>query len=214
MNKCFYCGNECDDKCHIKDFVKKTFTNYDIVMYPKSNYICDECVWAFGSKSQIQMIDGEIREGNPRNYSWFITETKKIAFTKKHIEEIKYLMFHINVIPFKLILSDSGQKHLIFRASWNYDKDNYIVQFEEQKIVINLKDFAYRLFLCNNLSAAIGKVALLNPDKVQYAITVQKYYNNLKNYEEWLKIYKKPISQLAVWLAKNKQEAQNESINT
>ncbi|MGD8707067.1 MAG: hypothetical protein PVI88_00100 [Nitrosopumilaceae archaeon] len=214
--KCFYCGSNCDKKYSIKEYVKKTFTNYDIVACPDSQYVCDDCVWAFGSNSEIQMIDGEIRNGSPRNYSWFITKNKKIAFTKKHIEEIKYLLFHIKKKPFKLVIADSGQKHLLFRAPWNFDKNNFILQFEEQQIIVDLKELAKRIFICNRLSAAIGKVAILNPDKVQYAIAVQKYWNDLIEYEKWLKIHMQPLSQLAVWLAKNKQEAQNEyqSVNT
>ena len=77
IDKCFYCGKECGSEYKKKEFVKKTFTNYDIIKNPVSEYICDECVWAFGSKSEIQMIDGEVRQGNPRNYSWFITKTKR-----------------------------------------------------------------------------------------------------------------------------------------
>jgi len=213
---CFYCGNKCNKLFNKKEYVKKTFTNYDIVKYPISNYICDDCVWAFGSDSKIIMIDKEIRSGNPRNYSWYITNNKKIAYTKKHIKELRELLLNIPEIPFKIVLSDSGQKHLLFRADFNFEKDNYIIQLEEEKILININKLKEYLYLADRLSAAIGKVAILDCEKISYIITIEKYYEDLTDYENWLKIYKKPMAKVAAWLSKNKEEASNEykSINT
>ena len=36
IDKCFYCGKECGSEYKKKEFVKKTFTNYDIIKNPVS----------------------------------------------------------------------------------------------------------------------------------------------------------------------------------
>lgn len=209
-NYCYYCGKVCSDKYHIKDFVKKTFTNVDIVCYPGSKYICEECYYFFNSNSEIIMIDGEKRIGPPRLYSWIITNDKKIAATKKHIKELRDIVLNPPELPFRIILSDSGKKNLVFRAKLARIKNNYPVQFEEEIVYVNIEELKNRLLLADKLSAAIGKIAILNCDEISYAITIYNYYNNLNDYEKWLKIYRQPLSRLASWLAKNKECASNE----
>lgn len=209
--KCFYCGNQCNNDYLIKDYIKSTFTNYDIVKNPNSNYICDECIWAFSSDQQIILIDGEIKEKqSPRNFSWIIIKDKKIAATKRNIKELREIILNPPKPPFKIVLSDSGQKHLLFRAIWAQSQDNYLIQFEEEQIIINIIGLQKRLILADKLSAAIGKIAIKNPDKISYAITINNYYDDLTDYENWLNIYNQPLSRLAAWLAKNKEDARNE----
>ena len=210
--KCFCCGNECNRNNLIKDYIKPTFTNYDIIKNPDSDYICNECIWAFATNTEtIELIDGEIRKDNtPRLYSWIITKDRKIAATKRHIKELREIILNPPNTPFKIILSDSGQKHLLFRAIWAQTQDNYPIQFEEELIVVNIIELQRRLIITDRLSAAIGKVAIKDCERMSYAITVNNYYDDLTDYENWLNIYKEPLSRLAAWLAKNKEDAGNE----
>jgi CRISPR type IV-associated protein Csf1 len=214
---CFYCNNNCGQSNKVKNYLKPTFTNLDIIGTPNSEYICDECVWAFSTGNQeIILLDGEIRQGqSPRLYSWIITD-KKIAATKTHIKQLREIILNPPLPPFKIILSDSGQKHLLFRAIWALSQDNFPIQFEEEQIIINILNLKERLTIADKLSAAIGKVALNNCEKMSYAITINNYYDDLTDYENWLNIKNEPLSRLAVWLAKNKEDARNEypTINT
>lgn len=206
--KCYYCNNNCFHQNYIKDYLKPTFTNHDIAKCPDSKYICDECIWAFATNTEdIYLIDGEIKKNStPRLFSWIITD-KKIAATKKHIKELRDIILNPPNPPFKIVLSDSGQKHLLFRAIWAQSQDNYPVQFEEERIIVNVAELQRRLIIADKLSAAIGKVAIKNCSKMSYAITVNNYHGNLTDYENWLNIYNEPLSRLAAWLAKNKEEA-------
>lgn len=215
-NKCYFCNSDCNDEFLAVSYIRKTFANYDIIKSPLSKYICSDCAWAFGSKSEIIMNDGEIRIGSPRNYSWLIAGDKKIAYTKAHLKKIRQLILNPPRPPFKIIISDSGQKHLIFRLNYSNIRDKYVLQFEEMQIKINTNELQKRLLLCDKLSAAIGKMALLNCDKISYTITIYNYYENLTDYENWLKIKNEPLSKLAAWLALKKEDAQNEypTINT
>ena len=208
---CFYCGNKCTNNYSIKNYLKTTFTNYDIVKSPDSDYICDECVWAFSSNQQIVLVDGEIKENqSPRNFSWIITKNKKIAATKRHIKELRDIILSPPEPPFKIIFSDSGQKHLLFRTIWAQSQDNYPIQFEEEQVVVNIAELQRRLIITDKLSAAIGKIAIKDCERMSYAIIVNNYYDDLTDYESWLTIYKEPLSRIAAWLSKNKQEAMDE----
>ena len=88
--KCYYCGVNCHNEYNIQEYVKKTFTNHEIVFCPDSEYVCQGCVAAMGSKTKIKMVNGEIRIGSPRLYSWVVTESSRIAYSKSHIWEMKY----------------------------------------------------------------------------------------------------------------------------
>jgi CRISPR type IV-associated protein Csf1 len=210
MFNCFYCGSKCDDNNRVKDYVKKSFTNHDIVFNPESEYICDDCVYFTGSKIDIIMIDGEIRNSVGRSFSWIVTKNEKLAASKSHIKELRKIILNPPEPPFKIILSDSGKKNLAFRCRWQLEKDNYYLQFEEESILINIEDLKNRLYLADRLSAAIGKVAIKKCDAINYAVAIENYYHDLSDYESWLKIMNEPLSRLAVWLAKNKEDASNE----
>jgi hypothetical protein len=218
MEKCFYCGNDCELNNTVKNYLKPTFTNLDIIKTPNSEYICNECVWAFATGNQtIILIDGEIRENqSPRFYSWIIEKDKKTAATKAHIKQLREIVLNPPLAPFKIILADTSQKHLLFRATWAQSQDDYPVQFEEEQIIVNIAELQKRLIIADRLSAAIGKIALSNCERMSYAITVNNYYDDLTDYENWLNIKNESLSRLVVWLAKNKEDAGNEypAINT
>jgi CRISPR type IV-associated protein Csf1 len=208
---CYFCGCVCTNKYSTKDFVRSTFTNVDIVADSLSKYVCEECAYFFGSKSKIEMIDKEVRTGSPRLYSWVITKDKRIAFSKKHVKEIREKILIPPEPPFKIIISESGKKNIAFRSIWAQTKDDYPIQFEEKRIYVNISKLISRLKLADYLTAAIGKPALLVKPHFNYFIAVNDYYNTISEYEKWLTIQNELLSQLAAWLAKNKEESRNES---
>lgn len=208
--KCFYCGKNANDNFSVKDYVKKTFTNYDIVFNSGSKYICDDCVYFTSSKIDINMIDGEIRNSTGRLFSWVITKNEKLAASKSHIGKLREIILNPPEPPFKIVLSDSGKKHLVFRCRWQLDRNNYYLQFEEESIFVNIECLKNRLYLADRISAVIGKVAIKRCYNIKYSIAIENYYHDLSEYELWLKIMNEPLSRLAVWLAKNKEDASNE----
>lgn len=211
MYNCYFCGSICTEEYTTKDFVRPTFTNVDSVADPLSKYICEECSFFFGSKSKIEMVDGEIREGTPRLYSWIITKNKRTAYSKKHIKEIREKILSPPDPPFKIIVSESGKKNIVFRSIWSQTRDNYPIQFEDKRLYVNIDELTDRLKLADHLTAAIGKPALLIKPHFNYYIAVNDYYNTISEYEKWLTIQNEPLSQLAAWLAKSKEASRNES---
>jgi len=208
--KCFYCGLFCDETYVKKDYVKKTFTNRDIVKFPGSNYVCGCCVESLAGLAKTKQIDGTVktgRGGSPRICSWILTENKKIAMTKKHMRVLRRIILKPPKPPFSIILADSGQKQLIFRAPVNHDRNVFSVLLEEKTIEVNKDILKIYLDKAVIVSAAIGKIALKNPDQfINYKNVIELYDSEL-SLVEWLEIYTSPLGELAAWLCPGKDES-------
>jgi CRISPR type IV-associated protein Csf1 len=204
---CFYCGTECGKEYTTKEYVSKTFSNHDEILRPMSSYVCEGCLKSTSSSYDITMINGEERKNQwVRLYSWIITKEKNIAATKSHIPQIRDIILSPPDPPFSIIISDSGKKQLIFRAHVSFDKDNYPILLEEEKIIVNIEELKNYLLLADAVSLMIGKTALLNCDNFSYAMACSKYNDGMENYEKWLNIKNKKLATLAAWLAKPKGE--------
>ena len=209
-NKCFYCGLDCDETYKKKDYVKHTFTNRDIVKYPGNDFVCGCCVESLAGLAKTKQIDGTIktgRGGSPRMYSWVLTENKKLAMTKKHMRVLRRIILNPPKPPFSIILADSGQKQLIFRAPVNHDRNVFSVLLEEKNIEVNRDLLKLYLDKAIIVSAAIGKIALKKPDQfINYKNVIEKYGSELP-LVEWLEIYSSPLGELVAWLCPGKDES-------
>lgn len=216
-NKCFFCGVLCGTEYLRVDHVKDSFTNRDIVANPESEYVCGCCVASIGQgDDEIEMINGDMKKRKnsrgmqPRMYSWVLTKDKKLAATKEHITELRNVILTPPSPPFAIVLADSGQKQLLFRAPITYDSTIFPVMLEEEIIIVNKKDLKTAIDAATKICAAIGKRSLLECKTISCAILCEKYYGNIYALQEWTKIYSSSKGQLAAWLCKNKEEAQNE----
>lgn len=212
---CFYCGISCDDKFQKDDYVKKTFTNRDIVARPASNYVCGCCVEAMAGKANTVQVDGTTktgRGGSPRMYSWLLSEAGKHAFTKRHLDYARSIVIEPPKPPFSIILSDSGQKQLIFRAPVNWSSEVFSVLLEEKVIDVHFFSFVKYLELATICSAAIGKKQLTDPNSFIAYKSVIDLYGTEENLEKWMEIYASPMGELAAWLCPGKKDARNEYI--
>lgn len=215
--RCYYCGAPCGDEYRTKDYVKDTFTNRDIVKFPGSPYVCTGCVESLGQgPDEILMIDGtvKVRENSrgmqPHLYSWILTQDKKLAATKAHISFLRETILNPPEPPFAIILADSGQKQLIFRAPVAMSREVFQVMLEDAVIEVNPEQLLDRLALALPIVAALGKPALLDEITVSSCIQYHKYFGDIDALEKWLEVKNEPLSRLAAWLSKNKEDAQNE----
>jgi len=162
----------------------------------------------------IHMLDGGFKAFEkpsptvaPRMYSWFLTVEKRLAFTKAHIGLIREIIIAPPDPPFSIIISDSGQKNLIFRAPIANNRDYFPVMLEEAIIEVAPQLLKERLTLCGSISAKIGKPVLSEKGKYQmgHCISAKKVgvFNELM---EWEKIKEEPLSKLAAWLAPPKEK--------
>ncbi|EMO53921.1 hypothetical protein [Leptospira noguchii] len=214
--KCYYCGSSCNQNFSVKEYVKKTFTNRDIVAQPASMYVCGGCVASFAEKITVQLMDDEIRDTQRvRQYSWIITENSKIAATKKHIKELREVILNPPNPPFLIVLADSGQKHLIFRSKIAYSKDIFPVTLEDQVILVRSNVLRERIEMLKPIIAATGKPAISDFVSVNLAISVIEYHGKIgeKYLEEFLSVKDDALTKLALWLAPNKEDCSNEYTN-
>ena len=211
-NNCYYCGSNCGDEYLAKKFVKATFTNRDIVKYPSSEYVCGSCVESLSYNVDIELIDGDKKPSSRVVlYSWILSKSQRIACTKKHREEIKNFVLNPPEPPFSIVIADSGKKQLIFRAPVSFDRSMYRLILDDDIINVDvekLKDFITK---AEKLCASIGKMKLSDPENIGVFVAFEKYYgDDFKILNDWLEIYKNPLSKLAIWLCKPQKECQNE----
>jgi len=221
-SRCYLCGANCDESFIASEHIKDTFTNRDIVKCPGSRYVCAGCVDLLGwGNDEMLMLDGTIKQRSndkgmaPRMYSWFITKNKKWAFTKAHTALIREILLHNQPEPpFSIILAESGQKHLIFRAPVAMSNTEYPVMLEEEIVIVKPELLESRISMALPIVAAIGKPALLGELGFNAFIAFEKYHGNTVALEEWLKVQHEPLSRLAAWLSKSKEDAQIECPTT
>lgn len=212
-HRCYYCGLSCDETYTKKEYVKDTFTNRDIVRFPGSDYVCGCCVESLITGYETTLIDGERktgRGGSPRMYSWILSASSRQAFSKKHMAFARAVVLDPPDPPFSIILSESGQKQLIFRAPVNYDRKMYSLMLEDKYILVDtevLRHYLQKAILC---SAAIGKIALKTPDEFINHKNIIEFYGEEKPLVEWIEIFESPMGELAAWLCPGKEESQKD----
>ena len=214
--RCYYCGAECDDTHKTKTYVKDTFTNRNIVKYPASEYVCQGCVMSLGDGwADMPLIDGTVKEFTtprgmaPRMYSWLITQDKRLAFTKAHIAIVREMLTDPAKLPeppFVWVLSDSGQKQLIFRAPVAWSKEAFSVMLEDQVIDMTPEELHERLHLARSISLRIGKPVLTGSITTASYIAAHKAGVPVMTLKAWEKVQREPLSQLAAWLAPPKEK--------
>jgi hypothetical protein len=216
-HRCYFCGADCDGTCPSSDYVKDTFTNRDIVKYPQSRFVCRGCVESLGwGEDEMLLLDGSVKKREnargmaPRMYSWVLTSGSRIAFTKAHIIRARDIILSPPWPPFSIVIADSGQKQLIFRAPVAMSRDIFPVMLEDEIIEVIPELLRERISLTTPIVAATGKPALLDELTIGTFIAYEKYHGNVDALETWQKIQKEPLSRLAAWLSNNREEAQNE----
>jgi hypothetical protein len=160
------------------------------------------------------MLDGTVkhcknaRSASARMYSWLLSSEAPRAFTKAHIALIRELLTDAEKLPeppFSVILSDSGQKNLIFRAPVAYDKAAFPIMLEEVIYDVDQDILRNRAELAGKISEKIGKPILREAPCVRtYAAAKQAQI--LSEYEEWTALMNEPLSHLAAWLAPPKRK--------
>jgi CRISPR type IV-associated protein Csf1 len=210
---CYYCGNSCSDLYTTKEYVKKTFTNQNIVKSPSSKYICESCTIVFSDTLDELFINGELNHNKKlRNYSWVFNSDFKMAYSKKHISKLREIILNLPdslTPPFVICLTDSGQKHLIFRSKVNWTKDEYFVTLEEENILVNPKELKKYIDTCIPLIAVSGKTFVADFKLHSIYITSQlsiRFKDSELLLNNFLALKNLSLLKLAVWLSPNKEE--------
>lgn len=211
---CYICGCPCGRNIATKDFIKQTFTNRDIVINPAGEYVCNGCVLSMREKFDLTLCDGEKRiNQRVRLYSWVLTESTQTAASKAHLDFLLKSVIQPPDPPFAIILSDSGQKHLVFRGVVNYSREVYIVSLEDSHYEIRRSELTSILTVCKKIIAAVGKMARTKIDTPYGYKSIMAFYGVAeaeKILSEWDAIKYNPAINVIWWLAPNKEKCENE----
>lgn len=207
--RCFFCGGDCDRSLPASKFVKDSFTGLDTVTL--GSHVCAGCVASQDERATILLADGEIREGQKvRGYSWVINRAGRIAATKSHRAFLLDMCLAPPGPPFVISISDSGQKHLLYRAVVCHDRNFVSVTLEGERIDYAVPMLVERLSLCKQIAAAIGKPALEEPLTATLGMRVCDHYQSDTELTAWQAVANEPLSRLATWLTPKKEDCLHE----
>lgn len=207
---CFYCAGRCETINPSSQFVKSSFTGMDTTT--NSPWVCSGCVAAMNEKATIQLIDGTIRDNQKvRGYSWVITNKTRVAATKAHRSQLTHVCTVPPYPPFVICISESGQKHLLYRAVVNQDFRVITVTLEGERISYAPHELIDRLRFCRMVCAATGKPALSEPQMTQSTMMrIVEHFDHPHVLTDWLDVRFEPLTRLAVFLCPPKEECLHE----
>lgn len=211
---CFYCGARCSDANLSSQFVQKTFTAIDTVAAAGSSFVCDGCVIALRESATITLADGERRTGQKtRCYSWLFNRDGARAATKGHRSQIASFCLTPPAPPFVICLSESGQKHLLYRAVVCHSQDEVTATLEGEAIHYRPSDLDSRLATCKMLAAVVGKSALSEPLGASRGMQLVSRYGETAAMcllTEWTAVRDEALTRLALFICPGKDECERE----
>lgn len=209
QHRCFFCASPCSEKWLSSEYVRDSFTSRDTVR--GGRFVCGGCVAALSETATIELPDGAVRENQKvRCYSWVATERTSIAATKAHRDWILDTCLNPPEPPFIICLSDSGQKHLLYRSVVCHSREVVTVSLELQRIVYDVRALRERYELVISLAAATGKPPLVGGLSIRQQMAVVELHGTDSRLITWLRVADEPLSQLAVWLCPGKKESLDE----
>lgn len=211
---CLYCGARCAEHNLAATFVQKSFTGLDTVAAPGSSFVCDGCLICLRESATIALADGERRSGQKtRCYSWLFNRDGARAATKAHREQITSFCLDPPEPPFVICLSESGQKHLLYRARVCHSREQVVATLESEVIYYRPDELESRLATCKMLAAVCGKPALsepLSPSRGMQVVSRWGEAAGLILLTEWMAVRDDALTRLALFLCPGKDECERE----
>jgi len=207
-SRCFFCGGECDDSILAGDFVKSSFTGLDTTT--QSPHVCRGCVVSQDEAATVTFPDGSARESQKvRTYSWVFNGECRVAASKAHRAWLLAQCHSPPEPPFVISISESGQKHLLYRAVVCHDRDFVTVTLEGERIDYRSLELAVRVELCKQIAAVVGKPALSESLSASAKMQIYVHYGSLdapKILDQWDIVATHPLTRLAIFLTPKKEE--------
>lgn len=205
-HRCYFCGTRSDERFTAAKAVKDSFTSRDTVC--GGDFVCGGCIAALDEQATIKLPDGTIRTGQKtRCYSWVANGSGAVAATKAHRQWLLQQCLRPPKPPFIICLSDSGQKHLLYRSVVCFSQQNVTVTLEGQRVTYFPAELEDRYRLVVAMVAAVGKPALESPLTYRQQMTAIEMHETEAYLSRWQRVCSRPLSQLALWFCPGKKES-------
>lgn len=213
---CAFCAAKIKGDLAKKDFIKDTFTDFGELLSPGSPYICAGCAASLGDCVQpVRMIDGTQKTDKPgagkalanRMFSWVCHGDTVLAATKAHVRQLRDFILDAPVgEECAVVLSDSGQKHHIFKTPvFIADGRNVTVRLEDETIRADVDALSHWLGILDSMTEKIGKPALLDtPSPMQVSMLLDAGLSEDDILKWFQELQGTPFGRLAAWLARPK----------
>lgn len=144
---CWLCGGPTDGVGWWRDqAIKPTFTNANLARVPASRTMCQACVALTEKATWDRYVAEHPEEGlkvgfsmSWRSYSHLFTQTFHRSPNRAGWRD--WLLAPPDP-PFVCGITETGQKHVLFRGAVSYDRDRYLVQCEEDTLEVDRAVFA------------------------------------------------------------------------
>lgn len=184
---CFFCGKHFDEGIFIKDAISDRFTDFAFVSSANSQYCCEGCSLA------LSLI----------RYNYIIDSKIKLIRQKKYAEAI----LNQDETPFLACISTSFKKHLFYKATINYETENFFINLENETILCNKNILKNDLDYISNLLALGCSIKSLQNCYISTEILKifsDKIYNYLKE------AINRRSFQIALYLAQRNENIEKE----
>jgi hypothetical protein len=140
--KCYLCGGIAYASTPIKAVIKPTFNDFNAAQGDMSAGVCSACAWTMTQPNpDVQAKTGKDKPQKFRTYSHLVKDGVWGVYSKGQKADMLAALLD-GIMPEVCIVSESGQKHLAFKAQANPAGQSVgWVQFEEQRFELDLAEF-------------------------------------------------------------------------
>jgi hypothetical protein len=121
---CAICGKPITEGVKISKVVSGTFTNWNELAVPSSQYACKECALMFQGEYSKQL-----------RRSSFVATAKEVIFFKN--SDLAQYLFSPPQPPFVFAVTTSFKKHNAFRSFVSYSKDKFLIRYEDAVVIFD-----------------------------------------------------------------------------
>jgi hypothetical protein len=205
--QCKFCG-QASEGLAFEKWVKLTFTDFDKLQV--GEIVCNDCLFFFDEASaELAERMNKEKPQRMRNYSHFIVNGEWTPLSKGNKAQMRELLLG-DVFPELAAIADSGQKHIVFRATRNTtgSKAGW-VQFEEQKLYLKPDELRGLLAPVEKLYEEFSKVEIESGDYAGYRILKFGMYRWLELENQIKAMRGKAIFSLALFLAQRSDDGKS-----
>lgn len=129
--QCYLCGSRFDIGVPLAAALRDSFNNRDIAACPDGQGFCCPCAFSFNERLNIP---GHDKPQKFRTYSHFVSDSGWLLLSKASKARMQEFLLTPHAGWWAACITESGQKHLLFRCPVNYGPGRFRIQFEERVV--------------------------------------------------------------------------------